>query len=180
MKKPGVLIAVCGVIAMLAFPALAGEGKASLPQLDVERFPGLLFWLAVTFPALFVLMRFVALPNLEQAQSKRQAILRADLEAAEADNKKAAETQEAYEKALAEARAKARESIEEIMKSAAAEEDEKRAVQQQEINRRIAEAEERITAFRKQAAKEGREAAADLAGAIVERLLGSAEKKRGM
>jgi F-type H+-transporting ATPase subunit b len=170
--------AIGGAWALFPWPALAEEGKRSLPQLDVHFFPGQLFWLAITFPLLFLIMRFVAVPNVRSAQGERQKVLRTELNAAEADSEKARRMQDDYEKSLTEAHAKAVANLNVVMQAMAAQEAERRAAQQKELNSKIAEAEKRITAFRDGALKEARAASADLAGAIVEKLLGEAGARR--
>jgi F-type H+-transporting ATPase subunit b len=178
MKRVGIWLAVWGSALALSWPVLAAEGKTPLPQLDAKQYPGLLFWLVVAFPLLFVLLRFLAVPNVQRAQSSRQEVLRADLKAAEADNEQAKRSQEAYGKTLAGARAGAQEEISRMTAAAAEEDAGQRAIQQQEHSRRLAEAERRVAAFRETAFKEGREAAADLAEAIVGKLVGSPTAKK--
>lgn len=176
MKRILTRLTVCGGIFLLSLPAwaeeAAEEAKGSLPQLDVQFFPGLLFWLAVSFPLLFVLMRFLAVPRVLQTRAKRQHVLRTDLEAAEADNEQARVLRTALEKAIADARAKAQATVSGMAAAAAQEEAEKRTAQQQELGRRIAEAETRLDALRESALKDARKAADDLASAMVEKLIG--------
>ena len=55
-----------------------------LPQLDATMYPEQLFWLAVSFVTLYILMTFIALPGVRNTQEKRHAMLAADLAAAAA------------------------------------------------------------------------------------------------
>lgn len=179
MKRIGMAVAACVNLLALTGPVLAEEGgKSPLPQLNIAHYPGLLFWLVVTFPLLFVLMRFWAVPNVQKAQTGRQKILRTDLEAAEADNEQARALQEAYEKAMTDARISAQETVRGMLTAAAEEEAKQRAEQQHTLTRRLAEAEGRIDTFRANAAKEGRKAAADLAEAVVTKLIGGTAGKK--
>jgi F-type H+-transporting ATPase subunit b len=172
MKRIPTWLTACGGIAMLSRPVWAEEAKGSLPQLDVQFFPGLLFWLAVSFPLLFVLMRFLAVPRVLQTKARRQHVLRTDLEAAETDNEQAHMLRAALEKAIADARAKAQETVSGMATAAAEEEAEKRAAQQQELSRRVTEAEARLEDMRKDALKDVSKAADDLAAAMAEKLIG--------
>jgi F-type H+-transporting ATPase subunit b len=98
--------------------------------------------------------------------------LRTDLEAAETDNEQAHVLRADLEKAIADARARAQETVSGMAAAAAKEEAEKRAAQQQELNRRVAEAETRLEALRASALKDVSKAADDLAAAMTEKLIG--------
>ncbi len=163
------------VLSAMPLPVLAEGGHGgggSLPQMDATTFPGQLFWLAVCFPLLFLLMRFLAMPRVQRTQDKRRQTLRTDLDAAESANNDARQLREAYEQALAEARSKAQSSLNEMAAEASREEAERREAQQKELAKRVAEAEARISSFREKAMGEAREAAADLANEVVAKLLG--------
>jgi len=158
-----------------ALPGLARAsegGGGSLPQLDFHFYAGQLFWLAITFPLLFLVMRFLAVPRVQNAQSKRRQALRCDLDAAAADQDAARALQAAYEKSLLEARSKASVTLNDMAAAAARDEAARREVQQKELASRVAEAEKRIAVFREKSMGEARTAAADLAEAIVDKLVG--------
>ena len=172
MKRVYTWLAACGGILLSPWPVWAEEAKGSLPQLNAQLYPGLLFWLAVSFPLLFIVMRFLAVPCVRQTQEKRQKILRTDLEAAEADNKQAKIMQTAYEKTLHEARSTAKATVGNMAEAAAHEDIERRTAQQRELSRRVAEAAARLAGVRETALKDAKKAAADLATAMVEKLIG--------
>ena len=170
----GVRASVIAVLSAMPLPVLAegGHGGGSLPQMDATTFPEQLFWLAVCFPLLFLLMRFLAVPRVQRTQESRRQTLRVDLDAAESANNEAKQLREAYEQALVEARSKAQASLNEMATAASREEAERREAQQKELAKRVAEAESRISDFREKAMSEAREAAADLANEVVAKLLG--------
>ncbi len=175
-KRIGASMAVLAAFMTLPLAAWAeegsGGGSGSLPQLDVTTYPGQLFWLAVTFPVLFLLMRFFIVPGLQGVQGARRQTLQGDLGEASKANDEAKVLRESYESALAQAKTKAHGMLAEIAAAAAEEEAKRRAVQQKELERRVVEAEERVGAFRTKALAEAREASADLAEAMVKQLLG--------
>lgn len=108
----GAVIAIIGaaLLSTHASPALAQESPASsagLPQLDLQTFPPQLIWLAITFIALYLLMSRIALPRIGQVIEERQHRIEDNLSKAETLRNDAAAAGEAYEAALAEARAEA-------------------------------------------------------------------------
>lgn len=82
-----------------------------MPQLDASSFPPQLVWLALSFFALFFLMANLALPKIGGTLARRRERIDGDLERAA---KLKAETDiviQAYERALAEARAQANATV---------------------------------------------------------------------
>lgn len=171
MKKVCILSMLGGVVSSLPLPVLAEEAK-TLPQLDANLYPGQLFWLVICFPLLYVLMHFFVVPRMQRAQGNRQTVLKADLDAAEAASEQAKAMQTHYEKALAEARFKAHATVNEITLVAAKEATAQMEAQQKALNKRVAEAEGKIDAMRESALKDAKNAAADLAGVIIEKIAG--------
>src|SRR6476659_8744964 len=83
------------------------EGRAGLPQMDVETFPSQVFWLVVTFGLLFIVLWRNTLPMIAGAIGARRGQIDGDLGAAEARRKDAAGALQAYEAALASAKSRA-------------------------------------------------------------------------
>ncbi len=172
------LVAICAVGVMSALPALAaggeaagGEhGKGGLPQMKVETFVGQLFWLAVTFGILYFVMSRIAAPRIATVIEERRDRVADDLDRA-ADFKAQAEAAiKAYEKAVADARAKARAVSDETRRKAKAEADRRRADMDAKLADEMSAAEARI-ASRKAAVLSGiRTLAAETATSVVQRL----------
>ena len=78
-----------------------------MPQLDPSTFGSQLFWLAVSFVTLYVVLSVLVLPRIGATMAKRSDQLDGDLAEAEALRAKAEAALEAYEEALAQARTKA-------------------------------------------------------------------------
>ena len=78
-----------------------------MPQLDLATFPPQLIWLAITFIALYLVMRAVGLPRVGEVIAARRARIDGDLEKAQQLKNETEAVITAYEKALAEARAQA-------------------------------------------------------------------------
>lgn len=87
----------------------AGHAAESvgMPQLDFSTFPNQIFWLVVTLVIIYWLLSNISLPRIASILSERLGTITADIAAAEELKARAVEAEEAYNKALAEARAKA-------------------------------------------------------------------------
>ena len=149
----------------------AGHAKA-FPPLDPGTFVPQLFWLALMFSLLYVLLKRFALPRVGEVIEERRERIQRDLDRAE---KLKAETQQAladYEKALAEARASANGIAKDMRDKLDAEVGAERAKVDAQIARKVADAEARIAQSKTRAMASVGEIAADTAGAIVAKLLG--------
>ncbi len=143
-----------------------------MPQLNFQDFAPQLFWLAISFVLLYLAMSRVALPRVGGILEERASRIAADLDTAA---QLRAQTEKAiadYDQALADAKARAqhiaRQAREEIMVDI---EREKTSADRQ-INEKLAEADERITALKKSALTHIDEIASETSQALIARLLG--------
>ncbi len=159
----------------MATPTDAGSaaenGATGLPQLDFTSFPSQIFWLAVTCFVLFQLMSKVALPRIASVLEERADAIADELDRAEEFRRKATEAEEAYEQALADARAKAQTIAAETRAEIQKDVDAAMAKADAEISARTAESEKRIEEIREQASAAVREVADDAARALIARLM---------
>ena len=95
-----------------------------MPQFDPATFTPQIFWLLVTFGALFLVLWRVALPKISDALEARQDKIDDDLEKAAALKQEAQGVLEEYEAAAAEGQAKAQALIREAQAAMAREADE--------------------------------------------------------
>jgi F-type H+-transporting ATPase subunit b len=157
-----------------ASTAQPAEAHGNFPPFDSSTFGSQLVWLALAFGALYLLMSKVALPRVASILEERHNRVSSDLDQAA---KLKAETDaaiEAYEKALADAKAKAQAIAGETNARLAAETDERRKALEADLNAKLASAEAQIVAGKTKAMSNVRGIAVDTATAIVERLMGSA------
>lgn len=149
----------------------AAESSGGLPQMDVSTFPSQIFWLAVTFGVLYWAMSAMILPRLGGAIEERRDRVADDLDQAAESRRLAEEAEAAYNRALADARAKAQAIAGETRDSVNAE----IAIMQSDAEKDFAAkadaAENRIAEMKSRAAEKVRHAARDTSRAIVEALI---------
>jgi len=159
-----------------AVPEGAGHAKV-FPPLDPGTFVPQLVWLGLTFGLLYLLLKRYFLPRVGEVIQERGDRVRRDLEQAE---KLQAETEQAlatYEQALAEARAKASAIAKGMRDTLTTEVEKERAKVEQEINRKLADAEASIAQARARALSSVGDVAGEVAGAIVAKLIGKEVSK---
>jgi F-type H+-transporting ATPase subunit b len=143
-----------------------------MPQLDVTTFVPQLFWLAVTFAALLLLMQLVALPQVGKALGARRHRLDDDLARAAEMKAEAEAVAAAYQKTLASARAEAQAAMRESAERLAA----GAAEQQQQLAVSLAQdiqaAERRIMAAKESALADIRGVAIEIASLAAVKLTG--------
>lgn len=154
--------------------------KAPFPPFQGETFPSQLFWLVLCFVALYVLLSRVALPRLGRAINERNARIESDLETANRMRNDSEAAQAAYEKSLADARAKAQALASESQMKAATEAEAQRKKLEDGLKAKLDAAEKQIAATKTAAMSNVRGIAIDTAGLIVERLTGKAPAKQSV
>ncbi len=148
--------------------------NVAFPPFATETFGGQLLWLAITFAVLYTLMSRLVLPRLTGIIENRRAMIAKDLDDAAAMKTRAEEAGTAYEKALAEARARAQALAQETRAKLTAEAEAKRKALEADLAARLAQAESAIAAKKAEAMSNVRGIARETAIAIVERLIGRA------
>jgi len=149
-----------------------------MPQLDPTHFASQVFWLVVTFIALYLLMWKVALPRVSAVLRERQEHIDDDLEKASRLKSEAEGALQAYEDAMAEGRAKAQDSLREAAERIAKETAEAQAQASARLDRETAEAERRIEAAKRAALEGVRQVAAEAARAAAAKLIGAEVSER--
>lgn len=174
MKRVGIYSTamMASAILMSSVPVWAsGGGEGGLPQMNASLFPGLLFWLAVTFSLFFIMMKKYGVPAVEQTKAARKNVIDTDLAVARESSEAATEIMEANETALAEARHKAQTTVNDIIQAANNEATEQRAKQQHEFAVRFKAAEEKLDEMRASAMKETPQFVSDLVKEITNKVL---------
>lgn len=113
----------------------AHEAAGAFPPFDAALFPHQLFWFVVSFVALYLIMANVVLPKIEGVLATRAAKIKGDLDAASKAGADAEAARLAADKSAADARAKARETVDLMRAKAQAE----FAAEQAKVEKTIAE-----------------------------------------
>lgn len=138
-----------------------------MPQLDPSTFGSQLFWLAVSFVTLYVVLSVLVLPRIGATMAKRSEQLDGDLAEAEALRAKAEAALEAYEEALAQARTKALVVAQTMRAEVQAETARQKAELDAKLAEEAAEADSRLAATREAALAGLRDAAKDIVGEVM-------------
>ena len=166
------------MLALLSAAAAAAEHgaekQAGMPQLNVSDFAPQLFWLAIWFVILYVLMSKVGLPRIEVALDRRRQQREDDLARAARLKAEADEANEAFQRTMFEARSQAQAVLKETTDRLAAVAAERQRVLAAELSQQIDAAERQIAATKEQALAEVRGIAIDVGRSVVEKLTGTA------
>jgi F-type H+-transporting ATPase subunit b len=158
----------------------AGEHKGAFPPFQSQTFASQLVWLVIAFVLLYALMAKWALPRVGRIIESRQKRIADDLADAERLKVQSDEAVAAYEKALADARARAQAIANETREQQQAAADATRKTLEGELNVKLAEAEKSIAATKQAAMANVRAIAEDAASAIIKRLIGSAPSDKAV
>ena len=151
-----------------------GGGKPQFPPFDKETFASQLVWFAIFFIALYVLIGRFAIPRLGGIIEARRDRVDGDLAEANKLKGQSDAALAAYEKSLADARARAQALAGETRDKLNAEADKSRHALESQLNAKLAEAEKTIATTKTSAMANVQGIAVDTASAIVERLIGTA------
>jgi F-type H+-transporting ATPase subunit b len=138
-----------------------------MPQLCADWMPNQIFWLLITLVAIYFVLSRIALPRIATVLAERQGTITNDLAAAEDLKQKAVEAEEAYNKALADARAEAQTIIGQNKSEIQAVLDKAIAKADAEIAAKAAESEKAISEIRASAVESVEAVAKDTVGSIV-------------
>jgi F-type H+-transporting ATPase subunit b len=153
--------------------APGGGHKGPFPPFQAETFASQLFWLAITFAILYLMASRLVLPRIGGIIAARRNRIEGDLAEAQRLKAESDAANAAYEKSLADARARAQALANETREKQAAEAERMRKVLEGELNAKLAEAEQVIAATKTAAMANVHGIAVETAVSIVKRLIGS-------
>lgn len=156
----------------------AGHGaKPAFPPFDSSTFPSQLLWLAITFGLFYLFLKKVVLPRIGSILEVRSDRIAHDLDQAARMKEEADAAIAAYEQELAEAKIKANAIGQQARDGAKTEAEAARKKVEAGLEKKLADAEARISSIKSSAMKEVGSIAEDTAGAIVQELLGGKTDK---
>jgi F-type H+-transporting ATPase subunit b len=155
-----------------------GGTKAPFPPFNSETYASQVIWLVIAFIALYVLLSRLALPRVASIFAARSGKMQGDLAAAERLRVESEAAIAAYEKALADARARAQEIASATRADFAAKSEARKKELESALARKLADAERQVETTKKAAMANVRGIAGDAAAAIVKRLIGTEPDKQ--
>jgi F-type H+-transporting ATPase subunit b len=178
LMPKSVLMAKLILLSGAAGPALAAgapaDGGSKFPPFEASTFPSQLFWLAITFGLLYMLMSRVALPRVGAILEQRSEAIDGALRAASAAQKEAEEQANALETSLAKARANAQGIAGEARDKSSKEIEARRAAVEKDLSAKLVAAEARIAETKTKAMGNVETIAKDAVSTILEQLGGKA------
>jgi len=147
-------------------------GHGQFPPFRRDTIASQLLWFAISFFALYMVVSRLGLPRIGSILEARHSRIAADLAAANRLKEGADAAMAAYEKSLAEARARAQLIASETREKLNAETEQTRKALEQRLNVKQAEAEKTIAATKTKALQSVRGIALEAATTIVQRLTG--------
>ena len=157
----------------------AGGGHASggFPPFDSSTYPSQILWLAITFGLFYVFLKKVVLPRLGGIIEVRRDRIAQDLDQAARMKEEADAAVAAYEQELAEAKASANVIGQKARDRARTDAEEERKRIEADLDRKLADSEQRIAAIKAKALGEVDGIAEEAATEIIKELVGGSTDK---
>ena len=157
----------------------AGGGHASggFPPFDSSTYPSQILWLAITFGLFYVFLKKVVLPRLGGIIEVRRDRIAQDLDQAARMKEEADAAVAAYEQELAEAKASANVIGQKARDRAGTDAEEVRKRIEADLDRKLADSEQRIAAIKAKALGEVDGIAEEAATEIIKELVGGSTDK---
>lgn len=143
-----------------------------MPQFDPSTFPSQLFWLVITFLALYWVVSKFAIPRIGDILEQRERVVQDDLDRAESLRAEAEKALADYEAAMADARDQARALMLEVTNAAKDAAEARNKEVGAEVTAQISDAEQRIAKARDEAMASLTTIAAEAAQDAASRLAG--------
>lgn len=143
-----------------------------MPQFDPSTFLSQVFWLTVTFSALYVVVAYMVGPRLADVIEQRRRMITGDLEKARLLKAEAEGVIAAYEKALEKSHSEAREILKKAQGEMAEWSTQRNAEATQRLNETIKQGEMRIAKARDDSLQSIKDVALGLSSDIVEKVAG--------
>lgn len=157
--------------------AVPAEEHGTFPPFNPATFPSQLLWLAITFGLFYLFLQKVVMPRVAGIIDVRNDRITQDLDHAAKLKGEADAAVAAYEQELAEAKVRANAIGQQASDAAKAEAEAARKKVEAELDKKLGEAEARISSIKAKAMTEVGTIAEETASAIVEALVGGKTDK---
>ena len=154
--------------------AEAAGASAGMPQFDFSTFASQITWLIITFGILYFILSVFILPKIGNTISNRHNRIADDLDTASRMQREAEEAEKAYERVLADAKAKAHNVAESTRTSVNEEIEREIAAADAEAAAHALKSEARISDIRSEALSNIDSIAKDVTSEIVKKFIGKA------
>ncbi len=152
----------------------AAGASAGMPQFDLTTFASQVTWLIITFGILYFVLSQLILPKIENTLSNRHNRIADDLDTASRMQREAEEAEKAYERVLADAKAKAHNVAESTRASINEEIEREVAAADSEAAAQALKSEAKISDIRSAALSNIDTIAKDVASDIIKKFIGKA------
>ena len=150
-----------------------GQKSAGLPQMDISTFPSQLFWLIVTFTALYLFMWKFVIPRLSTTIEERKDKISNDINDAENLNSEASKILENYDDKMNSASLESNEIVSSSKATMNEYLDKLKKDNEIKINAMITESEKKIHQQKQQSEQEIKKATIDTIKSIVSKYVGT-------
>ncbi|MFO1184314.1 MAG: F0F1 ATP synthase subunit B [Bauldia sp.] len=151
-----------------------GEAKGAFPPFDPSHYASQLVWLAITFIAFYWLLKRLAIPRIAGILDNRKAKIEGDLAEARRAKAESEAAGAAYEKQVADAKARAHAIASKAGEASSAATEAKRSATESALAKKLADAEKRIGDIKTKALSEVGVIAGEATSAVIVQLLGKA------
>ncbi len=153
--------------------AQGGGHGTVFPPMDPTTFASQILWLALTFGALYMIMSRISLPRIGEVVEERAERIQRDLDEAERMKTETEVALADYERSLAEAKSKANGIAAQERARVKEDTDRARAQADEQDAKTMSDAEARIAKSKTAALASVNEIAAETAGSVIDKLIGS-------
>jgi F-type H+-transporting ATPase subunit b len=153
-------------------PSVASETESNFPPFDPVNFTSILFWLALSFGVLYLLMSKIALPRVDSILQARAHKISADIADANKLRTQAEAASAAHDKLINDAKSEALAHAQETHAKLLADTESRRGALEAELNAKLAASEAQIAEMKARAMSNVETIAAEAAAAIVQRITG--------
>ena len=150
----------------------AEGASGGLPQFDPSSFPSQIFWLAVTFLAMYIFFSNRTLPDISGTLENRREHIQDDIDTAERLKKEAEQAQAAYEESLISARSEAAKTISDAHQKMKAKSENQSKKFREKTEQEIKALEGRLDNVKKEIMEDMNVIAAELARDAAEKVVG--------